>query len=182
MIENVIRINRVEFDRLCQLTEQKGYIAASFNIATHDKHPLHKIHYIFENIHLGETYEIDLDRICNLLWSKIEGGVVIMANISACFSSKTDNWSTPQTFFDELNKEFHFTLDPCANEQNHKCDLFFTKGQNGLTKDWGAHSFLQSFLWERYRKMGRVFIPTISRTKYYCRNVDSCQNRHTMVS
>lgn len=63
-----------------------------------------------------------------------------MANISACFSSKTDNWSTPQTFFDELNEEFHFTLDPCANEQNHKCDLFFTKEQNGLTRDWGGHT------------------------------------------
>jgi len=59
MIENVIRINRAEFDRLNQLTEQKGYIAASFNIATQDKFPLHKIHYIFENIHPGETYEID---------------------------------------------------------------------------------------------------------------------------
>nr|DAK93224.1 MAG TPA: hypothetical protein [Caudoviricetes sp.] len=30
--------------------------------------------------------------------------------------------------------------------------------------------------------MGRVFIPTISKIKYCCRNVDSCQNRHTMVS
>ena len=64
-----------------------------------------------------------------------------MANISVCFSSKTDNWSTPQTFFDELNEEFHFTLDPCANEQNHKCDLFFTKEQNGLTRDWGDTQF-----------------------------------------
>ena len=38
-----------------------------------------------------------------------------MANISACLSSKTDNWATPQVFFDKLNKEFHFTLDPCAD-------------------------------------------------------------------
>ena len=45
MIENVIRINRAEFDRLALLTEKKGYLAASFNIATQDKFPLHKIHY-----------------------------------------------------------------------------------------------------------------------------------------
>ena len=62
-----------------------------------------------------------------------------MANIQACLSSKTDNWATPQDFFDNLNEEFHFTLDPCANEENHKCDLFFTKEQDGLTKDWGKH-------------------------------------------
>ena len=62
-----------------------------------------------------------------------------MANIQACLSSKTDNWATPQDFFDKLNEEFHFTLDPCANEENHKCDLFYTKDQDGLTKDWGGH-------------------------------------------
>ncbi len=62
-----------------------------------------------------------------------------MANIQACLSSKTDNWATPQDFFDKLNEEFHFTLDPCANEENHKCDLFYTKEQDGLTKDWGGH-------------------------------------------
>ena len=62
-----------------------------------------------------------------------------MANIQACLSSKTDNWATPQDFFDNLNEEFHFTLDPCANEDNHKCDLFYTKEQDGLTKDWGGH-------------------------------------------
>lgn len=45
----------------------------------------------------------------------------------ALFSSKTDNWATPQNFFDELNKEFHFTLDPCADEKNHKCEKFFTR-------------------------------------------------------
>ena len=29
------------------------------------------------------------------------------------FSSNTAEWETPQAFYDELNKEFHFTLDPC---------------------------------------------------------------------
>ena len=62
-----------------------------------------------------------------------------MANIQACLSSKTDNWATPKDFFNKLNEEFHFTLDPCANEENHKCDLFYTKEQDGLTKDWGGH-------------------------------------------
>lgn len=36
----------------------------------------------------------------------------------AMFSSNTNEWATPQAFFDELNKEFDFTLDPCATPQN----------------------------------------------------------------
>ena len=46
------------------------------------------------------------------------------------FSSTTDLWATPQDFFDELNAEFHFDLDPCANADNHKCELYFTKEQD----------------------------------------------------
>ena len=60
--------------------------------------------------------------------------------IEVMYSSKTDNWATPQYFFDELNKEFVFDLDPCADEQNHKCETYFTKEQNGLIQDWKGHS------------------------------------------
>lgn len=82
-----------------------------------------------------------------------------MADIKACFSSKTDNWATPQDFFDKLNEEFHFTLDPCADEVNHKCDQFFTREQDGLSQDWGGErGFLQSSLWERNRRLGTVFV------------------------
>lgn len=59
-------------------------------------------------------------------------------NRSVMFSSATDNWATPQGFFDKLNREFGFTLDPCADENNHKCDVYYTKEQNGLTKNWGG--------------------------------------------
>lgn len=54
------------------------------------------------------------------------------------FSSKTDKWATPQKFFDELNEEFHFTLDPCADEINHKCEKYYTEEQDGLLQDWGG--------------------------------------------
>lgn len=57
-------------------------------------------------------------------------------NTDLFFSSKTDQWSTPQDFFDQLDKEFHFTLDPCADETNHKCDKYFTKEQDGLKQSW----------------------------------------------
>lgn len=57
-------------------------------------------------------------------------------NTDVMFSSKTDQWATPQDFFDKLNKEFGFTLDPCADETNHKCEKYFTEQDNGLLQDW----------------------------------------------
>lgn len=52
------------------------------------------------------------------------------------FSSKTDLWSTPQDFFDELNKEFGFTLDVCATHDNAKCQTYYTIDQDGLAQEW----------------------------------------------
>lgn len=54
------------------------------------------------------------------------------------FSSAKDDWETPQEFFDEWNKQFHFTIDACANDSNHKCNRYFSKEQNGLEQDWGG--------------------------------------------
>lgn len=59
------------------------------------------------------------------------------------YSSKTDDWYTPQYLFDALNDEFHFDLDPCADETNHKCDLYYTREQDGLKQDWsGKRAFI----------------------------------------
>lgn len=52
------------------------------------------------------------------------------------YSSKTDDWATPQEFFDALNEEFGFTLDPAADDKNHKCSRYFTREQDGLKQDW----------------------------------------------
>jgi phage N-6-adenine-methyltransferase len=43
------------------------------------------------------------------------------------------------SFFDKLNRRYHFTLDPCATPENAKCPIFFTREQNGLEQDWGTH-------------------------------------------
>lgn len=59
-------------------------------------------------------------------------------NTEVMFSSKTDSWATPADFFRELDEEFHFNLDPCADEYNHKCDRYFTIKENGLLQDWGG--------------------------------------------
>lgn len=57
-------------------------------------------------------------------------------NTSVMFSSNTDLWATPQEFFDKLNEEFHFTLDPCALPTNAKCEKFYTPQDDGLLQDW----------------------------------------------
>jgi len=52
------------------------------------------------------------------------------------FSSKTNEWTTPIDFYNKLNKEFNFTLDPCCTKDNAKCKKFYTKDDDGLSKDW----------------------------------------------
>lgn len=52
------------------------------------------------------------------------------------FSSATVEWETPQAFFDKLNEEFHFTLDPCSTDENAKCEKHYTLQENGLLQDW----------------------------------------------
>lgn len=60
-------------------------------------------------------------------------------NKDVMFSSKTDEWSTPQDLFDKLDDEFHFDLDVCANESNHKCALYYDRKQDGLAMPWNGH-------------------------------------------
>ena len=57
-------------------------------------------------------------------------------NTKVMFSSQTDLWETPQEFFDKLNAEFGFTLDPCATHENAKCDKYFTIKEDGLKQNW----------------------------------------------
>lgn len=57
-------------------------------------------------------------------------------NTALMFSSETDLWATPQEFYNTLNKEFKFTLDPCATAENAKCEKFYTINEDGLQQDW----------------------------------------------
>lgn len=54
----------------------------------------------------------------------------------ALFTSNSSEWETPQELYDELDREFHFDLDPCATDENKKCDFYFTKKDDGLTLPW----------------------------------------------
>jgi phage N-6-adenine-methyltransferase len=57
-------------------------------------------------------------------------------NRDLLFSSATEEWSTPDDFYQELHKEFQFELDPAATKENAKCPRYFTKETNGLAQEW----------------------------------------------
>lgn len=62
-----------------------------------------------------------------------------MRDHSVHFSSLTPEWATPQDFYNTLDAEFGFTLDPCATQDNAKCEKFFTEEDDGLAQSWKGH-------------------------------------------
>jgi phage N-6-adenine-methyltransferase len=54
--------------------------------------------------------------------------------------TQTDVWAAPQHVFDELQNEFEFTLDPCSDGTNAKCETFFTPADDGLSQSWANHT------------------------------------------
>lgn len=59
-----------------------------------------------------------------------------MAIIAAMTSSNSNEWETPQDFFDKLNVEFRFTLDAAATPENAKCERFYTQQDDALKRPW----------------------------------------------
>lgn len=59
------------------------------------------------------------------------------------FSSATDEWATPQPFFDRLAEEFGgFDLDPCCLPSSAKAPRYFTPETDGLASDWAGKVWL----------------------------------------
>lgn len=59
-------------------------------------------------------------------------------NTNVMFSSKTCEWETPIEFFKKLDAKYHFTLDVCATKENAKCEKFFTREDDALTREWNG--------------------------------------------
>lgn len=56
------------------------------------------------------------------------------------FTSQSGCWETPKWLFDELDQEFHFTLDPASTPSNAKCRKHFTEAEDGLSRTWEGES------------------------------------------
>lgn len=64
-----------------------------------------------------------------------------MSNIDVHFSSKTNEWGTPQELFDKLDRIFSFTLDVASTHENTKCEKHFTIEDDGLSQSWSGETF-----------------------------------------
>jgi len=59
------------------------------------------------------------------------------ASLAVHYSSATDEWATPQSFYDRLAAEFGgFDLDPCCLPVSAKAPQFYTPEDNGLASPW----------------------------------------------
>jgi site-specific DNA-methyltransferase (adenine-specific) len=59
---------------------------------------------------------------------------------TAMLSSKYMSWETPQDFFNALDREFNFTLDPCCTPETAKCRKFYTEQEDGLAQSWAGET------------------------------------------
>ena len=58
----------------------------------------------------------------------------------ALFSSEKMDWETPDELFEELNKEFRFTVDVASSHENAKTRRHYTQEENGLLQNWGGET------------------------------------------
>ena len=54
-----------------------------------------------------------------------------MSDFTLSHKSRSDSWRTPRELYEALDREFHFTDDPCPLE-----------GTGGLDRDWGKVVFM----------------------------------------
>lgn len=54
----------------------------------------------------------------------------------AYIKSQRTKWATPQDFFDELDAEYHFDLDVCAEPWSAKCGQYYAEIDNGIISPW----------------------------------------------
>jgi len=59
-----------------------------------------------------------------------------MTTMEVMTSSKNTMWATPQEWFNYLNLEFKFTLDPCCIPEVAKCKKYYTPTEDGLSQSW----------------------------------------------
>lgn len=99
------------------------------------------------------------------------------------YTSTADDWGTPQKLFDELNEEFGFTVDVCANEHNFKVENYFDKEKNGLTQVWDGVVWCNPpygrdiKLW-----MAKALEAWSGGGGGYCGLSSSCKNRYSLVA
>jgi hypothetical protein len=100
--------------------------------------------------------------------------------MSIHFSSQSNEWATPTDFFTKLNREFLFTLDPCATPENAKCAKYFTEADDGLAQSWDNE---RVFCNPPYGRQIKEWVKKASEARGGgCSFTDSSTYRHQLLS
>lgn len=100
----------------------------------------------------------------------------------AAMFSKQDDWETPQQLFDELDAEFHFTLDAASTDGNAKCDKHYTEHDSAFNHSWGGGDrVLQPAIWAQDGRLDTQMLTGSQQAKHYGRAADTSANGHQMV-
>jgi len=98
--------------------------------------------------------------------------------LSFTCSKSMEYLRTPKDIWEELTKEFEFTIDICASVENHLLERYYTKEINGLNQDWnGEVAYIHplfdgkigKFVEKAFNSKGTfVFLlPASTHTKYF---------------
>jgi len=69
------------------------------------------------------------------------------------FNSKKQEYETPQNLFDYLHTIFNFDIDLAADENNKKCEKYFSKDDDALKQSWKGIGWLNPPYGERGYKL-----------------------------
>lgn len=98
------------------------------------------------------------------------------------FSSKSDDWETPQPLFDRLNEQYHFGLDVCASAKNAKCARYFDKETDGLKQLWTGRCWMNPPYGREIGKWVKKAYETAKKKAWVGCVPSSCPHGYGMVS
>jgi len=107
--------------------------------------------------------------------------------LSFSCSKKMKYLRTPPDIWSDLQKEFNFTCDMCASDENHLIDKYYTIDNNALDKDWNGEvgyvhplfdGKIGKFVEKAHNSKGTfVFLlPASTHTKYFHENFYKKEN------
>lgn len=94
------------------------------------------------------------------------------------FSSKNQEYETPDTLFNKVNNIFKFETDICASKENTKCKKYYSEEDSCLDKIWegvnwmnppykNMKTFIKKAFDERENAITVCLIPARTNTKWW---------------
>lgn len=118
---------------------------------------------------------------------KIMKRTIAKNTLSFMTSATYTHIRTPKDIWAELIKEFDFTLDACASDENHLCDKYYTEEDDCLKQDWTGevvycHPMFNMFIGKFVGKAANsqclsvLLLPAATHTRYFHKYIWDKQN------